>query len=87
VFFGLIASGNSVIKNGVTRDEIEEKFKGALCFEMEAAGVISDLKCIIIRGIADYSDSHKNDDWHGYAAAAAAPMAKEMLTYVAPMGI
>ncbi|KAL2783275.1 purine and uridine phosphorylase [Aspergillus keveii] len=87
VFFGLIVSGNSVIKNGVTRDEIEEKFKGALCFEMEAAGVISDLKCIIIRGIADYSDSHKNDDWHGYAAAAAAAMAKEMLTYVAPMSI
>ncbi|KAL3441717.1 purine and uridine phosphorylase [Aspergillus insuetus] len=87
VFFGLIASGNSVIKNAKKRDEIEEKFKGALCFEMEAAGVISDLKCIVIRGIADYCDSHKNDDWHGYAAAAAAAMAKEMLTYVAPMGI
>ncbi|KAL2840935.1 hypothetical protein BJX68DRAFT_271402 [Aspergillus pseudodeflectus] len=86
IFYGIIASGNSVIKNGVTRDIIAEELQGALCFDMEAAGTFGDLACIVIRGIADYCDSHKNDEWHGYAAAAAAAIAKEMLTYATPMG-
>ncbi|KAL2837638.1 hypothetical protein BJY01DRAFT_220720 [Aspergillus pseudoustus] len=24
--------------------------------------------CFVIRGICDYADSHKNDQWHNYAA-------------------
>ncbi|RHZ45970.1 uncharacterized protein CDV56_102395 [Aspergillus thermomutatus] len=54
----------------------------ALCFEMEAAGLMLDFPCIIIRGICDYSDSHKNKQWQGYSALAAAAYAKELLEYV-----
>lgn len=38
--------------------------------------------CIVIRGICDYADSHKNDDWQPYAAAAAAAYAKELLAII-----
>jgi len=85
IFYGLIASGNSVIKNAKVRDEISQHAGGALCFEMEAAGLVNDFQCIVIRGICDYADSHKNDDWHAYGAAAAAGCAKELLTYIDPI--
>ncbi|KAL4900139.1 hypothetical protein BDW74DRAFT_171060 [Aspergillus multicolor] len=79
---GIIASGNRVMKDAVKRDKIAGEAGGALCFEMEAAGMMKEYQAIVIRGIADYCDSHKNDDWHGYAAAAAAATAKEMLMYL-----
>lgn len=84
VFYGLIASGNSVIKYATERDRISSDCDGVLCFEMEAAGVMNDFPCIVVRGICDYCDSHKNDSWHSYAAAAAAGIAKELLSYLAP---
>jgi nucleoside phosphorylase len=34
-----------------------------LCFEMEAAGLINRFLCLVIRGICDYSDTHKNKEW------------------------
>jgi len=43
---------------------------------------MADFPCIIIRGICDYADSHKNKQWQGYAALAAAAYAKELLAYV-----
>jgi nucleoside phosphorylase len=79
--YGIIASGNSVIKHGCTREQLRLE-TGALCFEMEAAGLMLDFPCIVIRGICDYSDSHKNKQWQGYAAMAAAAYAKELLEYV-----
>ncbi|KAF5857324.1 hypothetical protein ETB97_005973 [Aspergillus alliaceus] len=79
--YGIIASGNSVIKHGWTREQLRMQ-TGALCFEMEAAGLMLDFPCIVIRGICDYSDSHKNKEWQGYAALAAASYTKELLGYI-----
>ena len=45
----------------------------------EAAGLSSDLPCVATQGICDYSDSYKNDEWQGHAAAVAASFAKELL--------
>ena len=45
----------------------------------EAASLSNDFPCVAIRGCCDYSDSHKNDEWQGHAAAAAASFAKELL--------
>src|SRR5467141_4062939 len=81
IHYGLIASGNQVMKHGKTRDQLGEKH-GMLCFEMEAAGLMNQLPCLVIRGICDYSDSHKNKDWQGYAALAAAAYAKILLSLV-----
>lgn len=79
--YGIIALGNSVIKGGITREQLRQE-TGALCFEMEAAGLMQDLPCIVIRGLCDYSDTHKNKQWQGYAALAAAAYTKELLEYV-----
>ncbi|KAK6500226.1 hypothetical protein TWF481_010575 [Arthrobotrys musiformis] len=79
VHYGLVASGNSVIKNAEDRDNINACFGGkVLCIEMEAAGVV-EADAIIIRGICDYADERKNDDWHDYAALVAAIYAKNIL--------
>ncbi|KAK9850852.1 hypothetical protein MYU51_011447 [Penicillium brevicompactum] len=78
---GTIASGELVIKNAQTRDNLAQEH-GVLCFEMEAAGVLTDLPCMVIRGISDYCDSHKNDEWHGYAAVTAAAYARQLFFHL-----
>jgi nucleoside phosphorylase len=70
-----------VIKNGGLRDELA-KAHGALCFEMEAAGVMNDFPCLVIRGISDYADSDKHDDWQGYASASAAAYARQLFFHM-----
>ena len=80
VHYGTIASGNQVMKDGLTRDKLSRELGGVLCFEMEAAGLMNNFPCIVIRGICDYADSHKNKKWQHYAAATAAVCAKEVLS-------
>ncbi|ENH71250.1 Putative ankyrin repeat protein L25 [Fusarium oxysporum f. sp. cubense race 1] len=83
---GLIASGNQLVKNALLRDKLAAKH-GILCFEMEAAGLMNHFPCVLIRGICDYSDSHKNDEWQEYAAMAAAAYTKDLLLQVAPSSV
>jgi nucleoside phosphorylase len=82
IHYGLIASGNQVMKDGIKRDEISKDLGGVLCFEMEAAGLMNEFPCVVIRGICDYADSHKIKLWQEYAAATAAAYAKELLTTI-----
>ncbi|KAE8132449.1 violaceus kinesin [Aspergillus pseudotamarii] len=79
--YGLIASGDQVMKDAKTRDSIAQDL-GILCFEMEAAGLMDELPSLAIRGICDYCDSHKNKQWQGYAALAAAAYTKALLSVV-----
>ncbi|KAF3160751.1 hypothetical protein TWF788_002888 [Orbilia oligospora] len=79
--YGTIASANQVMKDGVKRDMISEE-TGALCFEMEAAGLMNGFNCLVIRGICDYSDGHKNKSWQPYAALVAAIYTKELLKLI-----
>ncbi|KAJ3336468.1 hypothetical protein HDU93_002790 [Gonapodya sp. JEL0774] len=82
VHYGLIASGNQDMKDGVQRDRVSKELGGVLCFEMEAAGLMNHFPCLIIRGISDYADSHKNTRWQGYSAGTAAACAKELLLMI-----
>ncbi|KAF3074205.1 hypothetical protein CFAM422_003493 [Trichoderma lentiforme] len=85
VHYGLIASGNQVIKNGIFRNNLNKELGGqVLCVEMEAAGLVNNFPCVVIRGICDYADSHKNYNWQEHAAVMAAALAKELLQYVLP---
>ncbi|KAK6508671.1 hypothetical protein TWF506_010750 [Arthrobotrys conoides] len=81
VHYGLIASGNQVMRDAIQRDKLALGLN-ILCFEMEAAGLMDQVPCLAIRGICDYSDSHKNKQWQAYAAATAAAYAKELLQEV-----
>jgi nucleoside phosphorylase len=81
VHYGTIASGNQVMRHGGTRERWRQE-SDVLCFEMEAAGLMNNFPCLVIRGICDYADSHKNKQWQGYAAATAAAYAKELLSFI-----
>ncbi|KAI4726754.1 hypothetical protein E4T49_05408 [Aureobasidium sp. EXF-10728] len=86
IHYGSIGSGNQVIKDSRFRDSIGKEC-GILCFEMEAAGIMDNFPCIVIRGICDYSDSHKTKEWQRYAAVASAAYAKELLHTVPPAAV
>ncbi|KAI4729850.1 hypothetical protein E4T49_02152 [Aureobasidium sp. EXF-10728] len=78
IHYGLIASANQLMKDATIRDRLAAE-RGVLCFEMEAAGLMNHFPCLVVRGICDYSDTHKNDSWHGYSAMTAAAYAVEVL--------
>ncbi|KAF4774958.1 hypothetical protein HER10_EVM0005127 [Colletotrichum scovillei] len=61
IHYGLIASGNHLMKDAHKRDELAAE-RDVLCFEMEAAGLINNFPCLVNRGICDYSNSHKSKE-------------------------
>jgi nucleoside phosphorylase len=77
--YSTILSGDSVMKSAQVRDSLSRLHYDSLCFEMEAAGMPDRYPCLVIRGICDYSDSHKSKGWQAYAAATAAAYAREVL--------
>ena len=83
VFYGPVASGDQLVRSPNFRDKMQRSC-GALCFDMEACGVMDNNQYLVIRGIADYADSHKNKDWQPLAAATAAAYAKELILAMAP---
>ncbi|OOO07983.1 Ankyrin repeat-containing domain-containing protein [Aspergillus oryzae] len=86
VHYGLVASANQLMKDACMRDKLTME-KDVLCFEMEAAGLMNHFPCLVIRGICDYSDSHKNKAWQGYAAMAAAAYTKDVLRRISPQHV
>ncbi|KAL7937028.1 ankyrin repeat-containing domain protein [Trichoderma chlorosporum] len=83
IHYGLIASANQLMKDAMVRDRLAAE-KEILCFETEAAGLMNQFPCLVIRGICDYSDSHENKEWQGYAAMTAAAYAKDLLYRIPP---
>ena len=83
IHYGLIASSNTLMKDAIVRDILVGK-KDVLCFEMEAAGLVNHFPCLVVRGICDYSDTHKNKEWQGYAAMTAAAYTKDLLYRIHP---
>ncbi|KAL8668687.1 MAG: hypothetical protein Q9168_006692 [Polycauliona sp. 1 TL-2023] len=75
---GTILSGDSVMMSASDRDTLSLKYNGKV-FEMEAAGVMATTHPLVIRGVSDYSDSHKSPRFKKYAAATAAAFARELL--------
>ena len=83
IHYGLIASANQLMKDAKVRDQYATEMN-VLCFEMEAAGLTNHFPSLVIRGICDYSDTHKNKTWQGYAAMTAAAYAKDLLKRISP---
>ncbi|KAF7545245.1 hypothetical protein G7Z17_g9318 [Cylindrodendrum hubeiense] len=83
IHFGLIASGDSVMKSGEDRNTIAVT-EGVIAFEMEGAGVWDSFPCVVIKGACDYADSHRSKMWQRYAAATAAACMKAFLSYWVP---
>lgn len=78
IFLGSIGSGDTVMRSSEDRDRIAEEYD-LIAFEMEGAGAWDELPCIVVKGICDYADSHKNKMWQNFAAATAASVMKALL--------
>jgi nucleoside phosphorylase len=82
--YGLIGSSNLLLKEPRLRDRLRDEYK-IRAIEMEGSGIASatwmsgNVGYLLIRGICDYCDSHKNDVWQGYAAAVAAAYARALI--------
>ncbi|KAL8369289.1 hypothetical protein RB599_010557 [Gaeumannomyces hyphopodioides] len=78
VFMGRVACGNAVMKSGKHRDAVAKEHD-VIAFEMEGVGAWKEVPCIVVKGICDYADSHKNKEWQDFAAATAASVAAAIL--------
>lgn len=83
IYYRLIASVNQVMKDSKQQDQLGRDLR-VLCVEMEAAGLMDDFPCLVVRGICDYADLHKSKEWQGYTAMVATAYAKELVS-VAPI--
>ncbi|KAI9898851.1 hypothetical protein N3K66_005312 [Trichothecium roseum] len=83
VHYGLIASADRRMENSQCRDKLAAA-NDVLCFDVEAAGLTDAVPSLVIRGICDYSDSHKYDPWRGYAGMTAGAYARDLLLRVRP---
>jgi hypothetical protein len=72
----MVCTGNKVHKKVVTWYHNQD-FRYQVTFR-----VMNQLPFLVIRGICDYSDSHKNKKWQGYAALTAAAYGKMLLSVV-----
>ncbi|PYH76896.1 purine and uridine phosphorylase [Aspergillus uvarum CBS 121591] len=77
-----------VIADAATRDFYAHNPElKVLCFDMESAVVMNNLPCLVIRGIENYADSHKNEHWRKYAASTAAAYVRELLLSLKSRGV
>ena len=80
VHTGVVAAGDTLLKDPRVRDVIRDKFF-ALAIEMEAAGLrdaayARHIEFIVVRGIVDYCDTFKADDYRAKASVSAAAVLK-----------
>ena len=84
IHYGTIWSANRVVRNATQREKLKSGDLDIMCVETEAAGLMASFPCLVIRGICDYADSHKNKKWQPYAAATAAAYMRELLSVILP---
>lgn len=83
VLIGGIASANNLLKSAAKRNELKKTF-GVLAVEMEASGIADatwnhSVGYLVVRGICDYCDTHKNDLWQEYAALVSAAYTRAVI--------
>jgi len=88
VVFGVIATGEKVIADTAFINQLRRLHAKILAVEMEAFGVAVAAantrdrpRFLAIRGVSDYADRTKNDQWHRYAAESAAAFTIGFLRY------
>jgi nucleoside phosphorylase len=80
---GAIGTADTLLKNDVARDELRDQFS-VRAVEMEASGLQNAAwsfgkDVFVVRGICDYCDEHKNDEWQNYAAIVAASYTRALV--------
>ena len=83
IHLAAIGSANTLLKDATLRNQLRDEY-GIRAIEMEGSGTadaswILERDYLVIRGICDYCDTHKNDDWQHYAALVAAAYARALI--------
>ncbi|KAK8127950.1 purine and uridine phosphorylase [Apiospora sp. TS-2023a] len=78
--FGRIASADHVLRSSIERNERSGRDK-VIGFEMEAAGVWDALPTLVVKGVSDYADAHKNKGFQKYAAVTSAAAVYSILDH------
>jgi hypothetical protein len=79
---GGIATSNHVLEDTSFRDFITKELR-AICFNSEGRASMGGTAHLMIRGMADYADTHRSREWTDYAALAASAYAKRLLSALA----
>ncbi|HEY1916813.1 MAG TPA: 5'-methylthioadenosine/S-adenosylhomocysteine nucleosidase [Streptosporangiaceae bacterium] len=85
IHIGPVLTGDKVIADGPTLAELRLAWPKAIAVEMESLGVAlaayqNGVGFLMIKAVSDFADEKKNDEWHRYAAFAAARFAVAVLT-------
>lgn len=79
VHFGDVASGDKVIADTTTIPDLQGSWSNLIGVDMEGFGTAnavyqadSALQMLMMKGICDWADADKNDNWQAYAANVAA---------------
>jgi nucleoside phosphorylase len=80
---GAIGTADTLLKDPNLRDNLRDRY-GVRAIEMEGSGVqtaawAQGKDIMVVRGICDYCDIHKNDLWQKYAALVAAAYARSLI--------
>ncbi|KAJ8127096.1 hypothetical protein O1611_g6541 [Lasiodiplodia mahajangana] len=82
IHYGRVASGLTPIEDALLRDRLSQS--GVLCFDTDAFKMASFPFLVVVRGICDYADTHKDSLWQGYASFAAAAYVRDLLHKMSP---
>jgi nucleoside phosphorylase len=82
---GLVLSGEKVIDRGTFRDALLQHYRTAIGGEMEGSGAYAaaerhSTQILLIKGICDWADGHKNDRAQAFAADAAVSLAEHVVS-------
>ena len=83
VHFGAVASGDSVVKSAIHRDNLADSNE-VIGFEMEGAGAWESIPIVVIKSVVDYADSHKSYLWQEYGALCGAACMKAFINEWSP---
>ena len=97
IHYGPMACGPLVVKDHKYMAKLRSHEHSLLALDMESYGVAlaasmcstpaRTVHAVIVKGVVDYADGAKNDEWHDYAAYASAAFARHILeiTYDRPV--
>ncbi len=97
IHYGSMACGPLVVKDSDYVAILRSREYSLLALDMESYGVAlaasmcstpaRSVHAVVVKGVVDYADDLKNDDWHDYAAYASAAFARYVIeaTYERPV--
>lgn len=89
IHYGSMACGPQVIKDSAYIDHLKNREHSLLAIDMESYGislaasmcstVSRPIHSLVVKGVCDFADSAKSDEWHDYCAYASATFVKAVL--------